>query len=202
MFKIKTQFYLLLIYLISFFLFVNTVNITDKVKLSTFFSPSSNAIAIPPAQSPLSFMISNGIGNTNNNNNNVLSSPTVKYEAYKALAGETVRLECPQPNPTWFFRRLNKDNSNSNNVEDLIVTRHGIINADYKYKIMCHVTLKHQVIIINNIDFDEEGLYTCLYTQPNLEPAFKSGQVMHSNDKSPIQYRYVFNVTVYSKLSS
>ena len=157
----------------------------------------SSAIAIPSAQSPLSFMINNNNNNINNNN------PNIRYETYKALLGETVRLECPQPNPTWFFRRLNSDNSKSS--EDLIVTRHGIINADYKYKIMCHVTLKHQVIIINNIDFDEEGLYTCLYTQPLVEAPFQSkglGDISGGQNSGPAQYRYVFNVTVYSKFFS
>lgn len=129
---------------------------------------------------------------TNNNNN----PPRIQHEAYKAIVGETVRLECPQPSPTWFFR-------NQMGVEDLIVTRHGIINGDYKYKIMCHMTLKHKVIIINNIDFDEEGLYTCLYTLPSAELASKSlsNEASDLNTVNPntVQYRYVFNVTVYSK---
>ena len=140
--------------------------------------------------------------------------PRIKFEAYKALAGETIRLECPQPNPTWFFRRLKGGDSTAAAVdvgggvgEDLIVTRHGIINADYKYKIMCHITLKHKVIIINNIDFDEEGLYTCLYTQPQSSDQFyannndgllKTNELVTNNN---LQYRYVFNVTVYSKFN-
>ena len=143
-----------------------------------------------------------------------IGEPRIKFEAYKALAGETIRLECPQPNPTWFFRRLKGGDSATAAAdlgggagEDLIVTRHGIINADYKYKIMCHITLKHKVIIINNIDFDEEGLYTCLYTQPpssdqfyanNNEGLLKTNELATNNN---LQYRYVFNVTVYSKLS-
>jgi hypothetical protein len=150
-------------------------------------------------------------------------TPKIQYESYKALVGETVRLECPQPNPTWFYRHVSNSadqSSNSNDgAEDLIVTRHGIINADYKYKIMCHLTLKHKVIIINNIDFEEEGLYTCLYTMPtqNTDLSYKppslstyysnsganSGDAgFFSNDgtSNPVQYRYVFNVTVYSKL--
>ena len=135
--------------------------------------------------------------------------PRIKYETYKALVGETVRLECPQPNPTWFFRRTaSSDNANiNNNKEDLIVTRHGIINADYKYKIMCHISLKHKVIIINNIDFEEEGLYTCLYTMP-IEQTKSIASLANTNymveDElsdvlNTVQYRHVFNVTVYSK---
>ena len=150
-------------------------------------------------------------------------TPRIQYESYKALVGETVRLECPQPNPTWFYRKFNNNpadllnNNNNNEAEDLIVTRHGIINADYKYKIMCHLTLKHKVIIINNIDFDEEGLYTCLYTMPTSvassdgkPPSLSSyysnngDSNFYSNDGTgnPVQYRYVFNVTVYSKFIS
>lgn len=91
-------------------------------------------------------------------------------------------------------------------TEDIIVTRHGIINADYKYKIMCHMTLKHKVIIINNIEFDEEGVYTCLYTLPNNNNDLVSNNMItSSNDNTNfnsnlMQYRHVFNVTVYSKL--
>ena len=118
-------------------------------------------------------------------------SSRIQYESYKALYGETVRLECPQPNPTWFFRR--HDENGIESVEDLIVTRHGIINADYKYKIMCHVTLKHKVMVINSIEFEDEGLYTCLYTMPS-----SSGDSFIDNSQ-PAQYRYVFNVTVFSK---
>ena len=190
---LKTKLFLFLLLTHLQYIAIYTENVTEQKKLS--------AIAVPPAKSPLSYMVSNG---NNNNNNNVAPNPTIKHEAYKALAGETVRLECPQPNPTWFFRRLNRDNSNPNNLEDLIVTRHGIINADYKYKIMCHVTLKHQVIIINNIDFEEEGLYTCLYTQPvNAEAGFHPVKSLtDKNNNSPVQYRYVFNVSVYSKLST
>lgn len=144
-------------------------------------------------------------GNGNNNKN-----PTplrLQYELYKALIGETVRLECPQPNPTWFFRRsssssssgsigsgISSPSSSNNNLEDLIVTRHGVINADYKYKIMCHMTLKHKVIIVNNVEFEDEGLYTCLYTLPASLDADGTGS------SSSVQYRYVFNVTVYSEL--
>jgi hypothetical protein len=183
-----------------------------------------SAIAVPPAEagspSRLSLNTHNSQSNTANQN--------IRHETYKALLGETVRLECPQPNPTWFFRRSRHqkqngdstssttNNKNNDNVEDLIVTRHGIINADYKYKIMCHVTLKHQVIIINNIDFDEEGLYTCLYTQSPPPSSLLSNSFTladgdnenndqdyngesRSSNSMPTQYRYVFNVTVYSK---
>jgi hypothetical protein len=123
-------------------------------------------------------------------------SSRIHYEHFKALVGETVRLECPQPNPTWFFRRANRDSpivNDGSGTEDLIVTRHGIINADYKYKIMCHVTLKHKVIVVNNIEFEDEGLYTCLYTIPNE----KGSEYLENSN--PVQYRFVFNVTVYSK---
>lgn len=121
-------------------------------------------------------------------------------------------MECPQPNPTWFFRRVNNNNllnrlttDTSKGSEDLIVTRHGIINADYKYKIMCHMTLKHKVIIVNNIDFDEEGLYTCLYTLPSETQSNsfypKTNDLISSDNFNAnlMQYRHVFNVTVYSK---
>lgn len=124
-----------------------------------------------------------------------------------------VRLECPQPNPTWFYRRLNQDqtlnkqpadNSKIDGTEDLIVTRHGIINADYKYKIMCHMSLKHKVIIINNIEFEDEGLYTCLYTLPTdiLASSFygKNNDMENNFNGNLIQYRHVFNVTVYSNI--
>ncbi len=92
----------------------------------------------------------------------------------------------------------------SKTTEDIIVTRHGIINADYKYKIMCHMTLKHKVIIINNIEFDEEGVYTCLYTLPNNDLIASNNLLTSSNDNpnfnaNSMQYRHVFNVTVYSK---
>lgn len=209
----KLTFTLILNYLILFSNYANTT--LQKLKNET------QAIAIPADLSPLSRIISNNqyngfAGQPPNSAGSQL--PKIKYETYKALAGETVRLECPQPNPTWFFRKA------SDSTEDLIVTRHGIINADYKYKIMCHMTLKHKVIIINNIDFDEEGLYTCLYTQPvelsksNAIPSLSAsinsfyannlnengngnGEAsLKSNDLSnPVQFRYVFNVTVYSK---
>ncbi|CAF0732571.1 unnamed protein product [Brachionus calyciflorus] len=136
-----------------------------------------------------------------NKNIGINSQPRIQFELYKALLGETVRLECPQPNPTWFFRHISSDDtSTNNNVENIIVTRHGIINSDYKYKIMCHMTLKHKVIIINNIDFDEEGLYTCLYTIPS-DQSSKVGQLNADSTTNPIQFRYVFNVTVYTLLN-
>lgn len=119
----------------------------------------------------------------------------IQHESYKALIGETVRLECPQSNPTWFFRKFS-ESSTVDNIDDIIVTRYGIINSEYKYKIMCHMTLKHKVILINNIDFDEEGLYTCLYTLP---PDSISRTLTHQL-KNQIQFRYVFNVTVYSNI--
>lgn len=122
----------------------------------------------------------------------------IQHELYKALIGETVRLECPQPNATWFFRKFNSEPSSNDNLDDIIVTRHGIINSDYKYKIMCHMTLKHKVILINNIDFNEEGLYTCLYTLPP-DSVSKTNSFIHQV-KDSIQFRYVFNVTVYSNI--
>jgi hypothetical protein len=146
-----------------------------------------------------------------NNLSQQKNTPRIKFEPYKAMAGETVRLECPQPNPTWFFRQKKSGESEKNfNIggpgEDIIVTRHGIINADYKYKIMCHMTLEHKVIIINNVGFDEEGLYTCLYSMP--ENTYygdgNNGFGMNFNGNNVngrqkmIQHRYVFNVTVYS----
>lgn len=124
------------------------------------------------------------------------SPPRIHHEIYKALLGETVRLECPQPNPTWFFRK--SASSTSSTAEDLIVTRHGVINVDYKYKIMCHVSLKHKVIIVNNVEFDDEGLYTCLYSLP---VANVDGDEYAHAQASSVQYRHVFNVTVYSMFS-
>jgi hypothetical protein len=142
-----------------------------------------------------------------------MSSQHIKIEPKRIRLGETMRLECPQANPTWFFRptqdKANNNNNNNGKVrEDLIVTRHGIINADYKFKILCHMTLKHQVIIINNVEFNEEGLYTCLYTkQPQQSPstaAVSNGDAFYSNENENIanlvQYRHVFNVTVFSKI--
>lgn len=115
--------------------------------------------------------------------------PRIQFELYKAIQGETLRLECPQPNSTWFFRKA------SNSLEDLIVTRHGIINVDYKYKIMCHVNLKHKVIIVNNVEFDDEGLYTCLYSLPASNPNIDD-EYSHMTSSS-VQHQHVFNVTVY-----
>ena len=204
---IKFLFNLLVFFHVFFYINVVALNSTQNTKRDTMVQPII-AMAVPPAQAPISRLL---ISNTNNQNQNI------RHETYKALLGETVRLECPQPNPTWFFRKRNSEDNKDSNVEDLIVTRHGIINADYKYKIMCHVTLKHQVIIINNIDFDEEGLYTCLYTLPSLvgaespfisnsfdmnnrnDDAYEEKSESSSSSSMPTQYRYVFNVTVYSK---
>lgn len=130
------------------------------------------------------------------------SQSRIQFELYKALVGETVRLECPQPNPTWFFR---KASSPASNQEDLIVTRHGVVNVDYKYKIMSHLSPKHKVIIINNVEFDDEGLYTCLYTLPlagsmlgtDPDSDFMMGSAPIA---SSVQYRHVFNVSVYSNI--
>jgi hypothetical protein len=182
--------------------------------------------AVPNRGLPVSASISRLLLNSQIANGQPL--PRIQYESYKALAGETVRLECPQPNPTWFFRRaltssqdkagageFEDANKNKEGAEDLIVTRHGVINADYKYKIMCHVTLKHKVIVINNVDFEDEGLYTCLYTlstpdasesegKHGVAPSLLSPYAAYNNehvlnpDGSPVQYRYVFNVSVYS----
>lgn len=198
---------MILFYLILFanvFLCQNVATLNSTLNIKRDTDVPNVAVAIPSAQASISRLLNS---NSNNNNNNNLNQ-NIRHETYKALLGETVRLECPQPNPTWFFRKRNSDDNKDSDVEDLIVTRHGIINADYKYKIMCHVTLKHQVIIINNIDFEEEGLYTCLYTLPSLNAAdspFISNRNEDGDDDEkssssmPTQYRYVFNVTVYSK---
>ena len=136
------------------------------------------------------------------------SQPSIQYESYNALLGDSIRLKCPQANPTWFFRRSATEFDvlpSSAPREDLIVTRHGIINADYKHKILCHITYKHQIIIINKVGFDEEGLYTCLYTQapPHVpeKSYYATNEVTETETSATnlIQYRYVFNVTVYSK---
>ena len=158
------------------------------------------ALALPPSLSPLSRILNGGVTHSSQG-----SSSRIKVENYKAMVGETVRFECPQPNPTWFFRRVNNDDANrskngvASTVEELIVTRYGIINAEYKYKIMCHSTLKHKVIIINNVEFDDEGLYTCLYTQPQNggDVVVSASEAAGSNNMA--QFRYVFNLTVYSK---
>jgi len=112
-------------------------------------------------------------------------------ENYKALKGETVRLECPQPDPTWFFRSSDRE------IEDLIVTRHGIINVDYKYKITCHPVVKHQTISINKIDIEDEGIYSCLYTSTNSpKPSSENdGEII------AVQHRLNFNVSVYTLIS-
>lgn len=109
-------------------------------------------------------------------------------ENFKALKGETVRLECPQPDPTWFFRSSDRE------IEDLIVTRHGIINVDYKYKITCHPVLKHQTISINKVDIEDEGIYSCLYTStaPSKSSNENDGEII------AVQHRLNFNVSVYS----
>ena len=95
--------------------------------------------------------------------NSPLLPPRAQFENFKASFGETIRLECPQPNPTWFFRRTSNDDSNrgfgsfpDTNSQDLpseeiIVTRHGVVTAAHKYKIMCHPTHKHKIIIISDI---------------------------------------------------
>lgn len=164
------------------------------------------ALALPPNLSPLSRILTGNVAAAAA----AAGQPArVKVENYKAMVGETVRFECPQPNPTWFFRRVNNDDANRAKngvaaaVEELIVTRFGVINAEYKYKIMCHSTLKHKVIIINNVEFDDEGLYTCLYTQQPqnadvvMSAASEAGGGGGANNMA--QFRYVFNLTVYSK---
>lgn len=113
-----------------------------------------------------------------------------QIEAYKILAGETLRLECPQSNPTWFYRNP------ETNIEDLIVTRHGIINVEYKHKITSHATLKHKIIFINKVNVEDDGIYSCLYTKNMLTSNDNADDGMTS-----LQQRFTFNVTVYSKYS-
>ena len=195
------------IFIFYFVIFFNYANLNE---IATNSSQGSRGQPVLSFQHPISRILGPS--------GSVPPTVRIQHESYKALAGETVRLECPQPNPTWFFRRTSRDTSGDDgsvgSVEDLIVTRHGIINADYKYKIMCHVTLKHKVIVINSIDFEDEGLYTCLYTMPveaNRAALGKSFASLNSEltsllisggsggDSNPIQYRHVFNVSVYSK---
>lgn len=68
------------------------------------------------------------------------------------------------------------------------------------------MSLKHKVIIINNIEFEDEGLYTCLYTLPTdiLASSFygKNNDMENNFNGNLIQYRHVFNVTVYSNLKN
>ena len=71
------------------------------------------------------------------------------------------------------------------------------------------MTLKHKVIIVNNVDFEDEGLYTCLYTLPSdimSNSFFSKNSDISTNENgfsnyngNLLQYRHVFNVTVYSK---
>jgi hypothetical protein len=216
------KFFFILLILIQLQQFNLQESLSNKISPSkSNITNSIRSIALSPNVSKLSRLVGSGSLLMHSPKQLVKAqAPRIQYESYKALVGETVRLECPQPNPTWFYRKFNNNpadllNTNNNEAEDLIVTRHGIINADYKYKIMCHLTLKHKVIIINNIDFDEEGLYTCLYTMPTgsgsndgKPPSLSSyysnnaESNFYSNDGTgnPVQYRYVFNVTVYSKL--
>lgn len=204
-------------YLVCCLLVLNVIiGRTSELKQSPFYSQQHQPHM---SQSSLSRLLLNnspyGIANGNAaNGGSQAANSRIHYESYKALLGETVRLECPQMNPTWFFRRVNSQQASADghltaasgasdsqtgysNQEDLIVTRHGVINADYKYKIMCHMSLKHKVIIVNNIEFDDEGLYTCLYTQPISSDLAGSDSI--NADTNPVQFRYVFNVTVYSK---
>lgn len=111
-------------------------------------------------------------------------------ESIKVLIGDQLRIECPQMNPTWFYRRVSRKN------EDLVVTRHGVINVEYKQKITTHPLLKHKIIFINKIDADDDGVYSCLYTK-SMQNSFNN-----YGDESMmpiIQERYSFNVSVYSK---
>jgi hypothetical protein len=105
---------------------------------------------------------------------------------YKVLVGETLSLECSQNSPTWFFRSL------ETNIEELIVTRHGIVNVEFKNKITSHPILRHKILFINKINFNDDGLYSCLYT--------KILQNSLTNEIVPVlQDRQIFNVSVYSK---
>jgi len=73
------------------------------------------------------------------------------------------------------------------------------------------MTLKHKVIIVNNVDFEDEGLYTCLYTLPSdmiQNSFFSKNNDVSANENTfsnfngnLLQYRHVFNVTVYSKIN-
>lgn len=110
---------------------------------------------------------------------------SINGEFIKALVGENVQLECPSgEDATWFFRSIDKEN------EDLIVTRHGIITAPYKKKLTCLTNINHKTIIVNKIQINDEGTYTCLYSinTDNWDVDAVSVQ----------QQRYKFNVSVYT----
>jgi hypothetical protein len=113
----------------------------------------------------------------------------VIFETVKVLLGDTLSIECPQVNATWFYRSLKNKN------EDLIVTRHGIVNAEYKRKITMHPILKHKIIFISKVEADDDGVYSCLYTK-SMQNSFND-----YDDIVPIiQERRSFNITVYSEL--
>ena len=109
-----------------------------------------------------------------------------QIETIKILAGETLSMECPKTSPTWFYRSSEKNN------EDLIVTRHGVVNVEYKQKITSHSILKHKIIFINKISPFDDGIYSCLYA--------KSLQ-NEGEDVAIMQERHMFNVSVYSKFA-
>ena len=114
----------------------------------------------------------------------------VIFESVKVLIGDTLSIECPQSNATWFYRSVKNKN------EDLIVTRHGIVNAEYKRKITMHPILKHKIIFISKVEADDDGVYSCLYTK-SMQNNFND----YDDEIIPIiQERRSFNVSVYSKL--
>ena len=141
----------------------------------------------------------------------------VHHKPINVLLGESVHLECPQSNPIWLFRRHKQPtdmpigtSSASDVAEDLIVTRHGVIIANYKHKIKCHFKHKHRVILLTDATFNDEGLYTCLYLQAIDSLASHSpSSLTRRNDSNShfiapqndrqLQIRYTFNVTVFSK---
>jgi hypothetical protein len=123
-------------------------------------------------------------------------------ESIKIQTGEKLVLECPQSNPTWFYQSRDID------TEDLIVTRHGVVNVDYKHKLTCSNSIaKHKIISINKVDIEDEGIYTCLYTISSSDDSVDNvdgyeEENIDLKESYAIQQRYIFNVTVYSKLSS
>jgi hypothetical protein len=121
----------------------------------------------------------------------------IQVDTLKVLLGDRLSFDCPQPNPTWFFRSRETDR------EDIIVTRYGVINVDYKNRISCSGSglVSHKTITLNKADFDNDGIYTCLYTISTNNNDYDS--TVSNQDQQQqvlmIQQRHAFNVSVYSE---
>jgi hypothetical protein len=118
------------------------------------------------------------------------SGDAMRFESSKVLVGGRISLECPQSDPTWFFRGRDSDR------ENIVVTRYGVVNVDYKNRIFCDSVLNHKLIMVNKADFDDEGTYTCLYTISSENESENSRDV---EQVFTLQQRHAFNVSVYSE---